>query len=105
MKVLITNDYGAGWSTWNDSRMAFDEVLIRAFECGISEKDMKHLCIERGYGDYDNSVCMLGFKHLDVVDIPSGYTFRIAEYDGLEYIEYFDDSDWYISTGEYYPVD
>ena len=44
MKVLISPGFGAGWSTWNDPRMAFDERLIRAFEYGISEEDMKELC-------------------------------------------------------------
>ena len=31
--------------------------------------------------------------------------FRIGEYDGAESIEYFEDEDWYMSTGEYYPID
>ena len=106
MKVLISRGYGAGWSTWNDPRMAFDERLIRAFECGISLEDMQELCMECGYDDgYGDRPYMGGFKDLEVVDIPSGMIFRIDEYDGAESIEFFNDEDWYMSTGEYYPID
>ena len=105
MKVLVSRGYGAGWSTWNDPRMAFDERLIRAFECGITQENMKELCVECGYTDiYGKPPYMGGFKQLEVVDIPSGELFQIMEYDGSEYIEYFEDSDWYLAEGEYYPV-
>ena len=106
MKVLISIDYGAGWSTWNDPMMAFDERLIRAFECGISEEDMAALCVECGYTDgYGHEPYMGGFYDLVVREIPSGCIFQIREYDGKEYIEYFDEDDWYIAEGEYYACD
>lgn len=101
MKVLISRGYGSGWSTWNNPMVAFDERLIRAFECGITSEDMKELCIECGYED----IYMGGFKGLEVIDIPSGERFRIKEYDGKESIEYFDEYDWYFSEGEYYLID
>ena len=105
MKVLISRGYGAGWSTWNDPRMAFDERLIRAFECGITQEDMKELCVECGYVDVNGDPpYMGGFKQLEVVDIPSGVLFQIMEYDGSEYIEYFEESDWYLAEGEYMEV-
>ena len=105
MKVLVSRGYGAGWSTWNDPRMAFDERLIRAFECGITQEDMQELCVECGYVDVNGGPpYMGGFKQLEVVDIPSGELFQIMEYDGSEYIEYFEDSDWYLAEGEYYSV-
>ena len=105
MKVLISKGFGAGWSSWNDPRMAFDERLIRAFECGITQEDMQELCVACGYTDiYGGPPYMGGFKQLEVVDIPSGVLFQIMEYDGSEYIEYFDESDWYFAEGEYYPV-
>ena len=103
MKVLISPGYGAGWSTWNDPRMAFDERIIRAFECGISEEDMKALCVECDYHDgFGGAPCMGGFSQLKVIDIPSGMMFQIAEYDGAERIRFFDDYVWYYSEGEYY---
>lgn len=105
MKVLISKDYGAGWSTWNDPMMAFDERLIRAFECGISEEDMKILCVECGYvDDYGEAPYMGGFDDLMVVEVPSGTMFRIREYDGYESVEMLDMDDWYVAEGEYYPI-
>lgn len=106
MKVLISPGFGAGWSTWEDPRMAFDKRLIEAFERGISEEDMKRLCVECGYLDvYGNPPYMGGFKQLEVRDIPSGTLFQIREYDGSEYIEYFEEEDWYCAEGGYYDCD
>lgn len=105
MKVLISPGYGAGWSTWNDPRMAFDERLIKAFECGISEEDMRDLCVECGYsiGMYcEVPPYMGGFKNLMVVEVPSGTMFRIREYDGYESVEMLDMDDWYVAEGEFY---
>ena len=106
MKILISPGYGSGWSTWNDPRMAFDERLIRAFECGISQEDMEKLCMVCGYDDGLGGVPYLGgFSGLEVVEIPSGTVFQIREYDGSEYIECFNADDWYIAEGEYYDID
>ena len=106
MKVLISPGFGAGWSTWNDPKMAFDRRLIEAFKRGISKEDMERLCVKCGYIDaYDGPPYMGGFDQLEVVDIPSGIFFQIVEYDGSEYIEYFDEDDWYLAEGEYYDCD
>lgn len=96
MKVLISPGYGAGWSTWNEAGMATDKRLIEAFINGISEADMKQLCIDLGYtGGFEGTEpYMGGFKNLRVVEIPEGTFFRVSEYDGYESIEVFDDSDW-----------
>lgn len=104
MKVLISPGYGAGWSTWNDPRMAFDERLIRAFERGITQEDMERLCVSCGYTDIDyyGPPYMGGFKNLKVVEVPSGTIFRIHEYDGSESIATVDMDDWYVAEGEYY---
>lgn len=105
MKVLISPGFGAGWSTWNDPRMAFDKVLIEAVERGISARDMELLCVKRGYTDeFGNAPYMSGFETLVVKEVPSGSIFQIKEYDGNEYIEYFEEEDWYISIGEYYDI-
>lgn len=97
MKVLISPGYGAGWSTWNYTNMAFDEALIAAFEGGISEAGMKDLCERLGYGNPYTS----GFKGLKVVTVPPQTFFRITEYDGNESIEILDiESDWIWSGDE-----
>ena len=103
MKVLISPGYGAGWSVWNDPNIAFDRRLIEAFERGISKEDMEKLCVDCGYVDtYGEPPYMGGFKNLQVVEIPNGSIFKIREYDGSEYIEYFHEDEWYTAEGEYY---
>ena len=106
MKVLISPGFGSGWSTWNRPEMAFDERLIRAFECGISKKDMQQLCVACDYLDrYGKPPYMGGFDQLKVVEVPSGVYFRIKEYDGSESIERLDLDNWYYAEGEYYACD
>lgn len=98
MKVLLSKEYGAGWSTWNDPRMAFDPDLIELVEHGCTFNEMYDACVAKGYLDiYGKGPYMGGFKNLTVVEVPAGRYFRIKEYDGNEYIEYFDMSDWVLS--------
>ncbi len=97
MKVLISPGYGAGWSTWNNPALATDSRIIDAFEKGISEEEMKELCIRLGLTDEFGDVYMGGFGDLMVVDVPAGELFQIQEYDGYESIELFDSSDWIVA--------
>lgn len=90
MKVLISPGYGAGWSTWEGKGLATDVRIIDAFEHSVSEEEMHQLCKELGYGD----VYMGGFDELKIVEVPVGELFQIREYDGSEYIEIFDSSEW-----------
>lgn len=95
MRVLISKGYGAGWSTWNDPEMAFDKELIAMVENGCSLEEMYNVCVRKGFSSGAGATpYMGGFKNLQIVEIPDGLYFRIREYDGNEYIEYFDMSDW-----------
>lgn len=93
MKVLISPGYGAGWSTWNDSGMAVDKDLIELFEQGCTEDEMADLCVKKGYTD--ESPYMGGFGDLKVAEVPQGCHFRINEYDGSEYIDIYEEGDWF----------
>ena len=97
MKVLYSPGYGAGWSTWNDSKMAIDKDLIELFERGCTEDEMVDLCIKKGYTDgvTNDPPYMGGFGDLVVTEVPKGCTFRINEYDGSEYIDIFEEGDWF----------
>lgn len=95
MKVLISPGFGAGWSTWNDSRMAIDKDLIELFERGCTEDEMASLCLKKGYGDGDFPPYMGGFLDLEVTEVPSGCHFKIEEYDGAESIEVLEEEDWF----------
>lgn len=93
MKVLISPGYGAGWSTWNDSRMAIDKDLIELFERGCTESELAGLCIKKGYTDFPPY--MGGFENLEVTEVPQGCHFRVNEYDGSEYIDIYEEGDWF----------
>lgn len=95
MKVLISPGYGAGWSTWNDSRMAIDKDLIELFERGCTEDEMASLCVKKGYGNDVFPPYMGGFFDLKVTEVPQGCLFRINEYDGSEYIDIYEEGDWF----------
>ena len=91
MKVLISPGFGAGWSTWNDKRMAVDKDLIELFEKGCTLKEMMLLCDEKGYED----VYYGGFDGLAVVEVAEGVHFKVIEYDGAESIEVLEEEDWF----------
>ena len=97
MKVLISPGYGAGWSTWNDYRMAIDKDLIELFERGCTEDEMADLCVKKGYngGIGDDPPYMGGFADLKVMEVSQGYYFKIEEYDDSEYITIFEPEEWF----------
>ena len=93
MKVAISKGYGAGWSTWGESAVAFDPVLIEALETDIDKDSFEKLCYELGY----TNVCMHGYEGLCVEEVPAGMYFQINEYDGHEWIELFDPNKWILA--------
>ena len=96
MKVLISKDYGAGWSTWNQPEMATDEDLIKAFEFGCNQEEMEELCRQKGYDDgFGGAPYMGGFHDLKVIEVPAGSYFKVREYDGFEWVEVFNKDEWF----------
>lgn len=88
--VLVSPDFGAGWSTWNSEQYAYDKRIVEKF---IKSPDLFHEvgCMltsfmeSLGYDGYYG-----GARDLCLVYIPKGIMFRIDEYDGSERIELFD---------------
>ena len=99
MKVLISTGYGTGWSTANFcDEMAFDKDLIALYEKGGTVEEMMEVCRLKGYEDgYGGAPTMLGYDKLVVEDVPDGVYFKIREYDGAEWIEIFDEAEWFYS--------
>ena len=98
MKVLISPGYGDGFSTWNTKEMAIDKDLIALFERGCTKKEMEEACCLKGYNaGYGGAPYMGGFSSLKIVEVPNGALFQIREYDGSEYIEIFNSSDWILA--------
>jgi len=86
--VLVSHGYGAGWSTWNDPKIAYDKRVVEFFdnhppklsvpELEEAEKHMEEI----GYPD----TYMGGYNKLEKEWIPVGQPFIIIEDDGAEYI-------------------
>ena len=96
MKVLVSPNYGAGFSTWGDPRMAVDKDLIKMFEEGRTLEEIEALCAQKGYIDEYES--LWGFDDLCIKEVPEGTLFTIREYDGAEWIEVFNPDLWFKAT-------
>ncbi len=82
--VLISKGFGAGWSTWNDERIAYDKRVVEYWlNEHPSEAGMKEFLDSLGY----SNTYMGGYNSLVVRYIPRGTVFCIHEYDGAESIE------------------
>lgn len=92
--VLVSEGFGAGWSTWNygdypAEELVFCPELVTAILAGASPEEVKTLAKSLFPEAYDG-----GADDLVVKWVPVGTTFRIAEYDGKESLELLDRVDW-----------
>lgn len=97
MKIIISPDFGGGFSTWDDPRMAIDPDIVALVEKGFTEEEMVNLCKQKGYID---ECCdyIGGLDYLIIKEVPEGVMFKIREYDGAESIEIFNPDEWYKAT-------
>ena len=88
--VLFSPDYGAGWYSWNTEypEILFDPAMVKL----VQEKKFDELetYVILKYPE----ITRFGMRDLEVEWIPEGRKFRIAEYDGKEWVEYEDDIEW-----------
>jgi len=93
--VLYSPGYGAGWYSWHDIKeLIYDPIVVDAVlkESGYGVDYIENYC-KMQYGDHYFG----GAEDLQVEWIPIGTKFRIAEYDGSESIEYYDETKWEIA--------
>lgn len=91
--VLISPDYGAGYSTWGYGNCMDGEVIRELLAC-VDDFDPNEVDdgTEIDVSDYMSS----SFDSLfTICFVPVGTLFRVTEYDGSESIEYFNESDFY----------
>lgn len=91
--VLISPDYGAGYSTWGYGN-PMDGEVIRGLLAYVDDFDPNEVDdnTEIDVSDYMSS----DFRSLfTICFVPTGTLFRISEYDGSESIVYFNESDFY----------
>lgn len=92
--VLISGDYGAGWSSWsnNELEMMFDPEIAQ-------------MVLDEKHGDEILAVAeakwpevyLGGIDGLHVVWLPVGTKFRVTEHDGAERIEIEENIDWIVA--------
>ena len=85
--VVLSQGYGAGWSTWNNEQfqasLAMDKRIVEAV---LARNFVAAMDIAReivGESFYEN-----GADGLHVVWVPQGSAFSITDYDGHESLEF-----------------
>lgn len=96
--VLISNDYGAGWYTWNTAfpECLFDKEMVEAVLRGCTTEQKEDLALERFGTDFYAG----GARDLVVRWLPIGTRFQVDEYDGAEHLEIEVGQVWLVATEE-----
>jgi hypothetical protein len=106
--VLITADYGLGWSTFSpghSNQLLMDARIIRFFyntylqnlrSRRVKDEEKPFLEFLQSLGIHDTLVTTIQpiSKFLTIKCIPNGAQFKIHEYDGKESIIYKEDLFW-----------
>lgn len=101
--VLVSPEYGAGWSTWNNAELAYDKRVV---EFWLSHKDDANFMMTvdcpgnnahkeaedffKSIG-YEKRPYMGGFSDIVLKFVPRGIPWRINEDDGYETLEQIED--------------
>lgn len=91
--VLISPDFGAGYSTWGHGNPMDGNVIRELLEC-VEDFNPDEVDEET---EIDVSDYMANDNLYSICFIPVGTAFRINEYDGSESIEYYSPDDYYIA--------
>jgi len=106
--ILYSPGYGAGWGTWNNLEVAYNDQLIEWLVNNIDElkdemnaagaNDRIDISERFDRDDFENFVETLypqsyygGLRDLTIYFVPTGSRILIEEYDGSESIEFLDD--------------
>lgn len=89
--VIISPDFGGGWSTWNDGipELLFDPRIVALIERGeaITQERLE----EFGYTQY---VFIPSRHDFEIVWLPVNTRFMIHEYDGSERVRILEEMQW-----------
>jgi len=87
--VLVSGDYGAGWSTWhnNSTFLAMDKELVAMKIKNTPIEEVEAYCLKiNGKAPY-----MGGWDDAEIAWVEEGFRFTIEEYDGSESLRSIDD--------------
>lgn len=92
--VLISPEYGAGWSTWNYDlpEILFDPEVVKMVEDKTDSETIQLYC-DAKYPDHYFG----GADDLEVKWLPIGTEFKVNEYDGFETLEIKDLETWIVA--------
>lgn len=103
--ILVSKDFGAGWSTWNKKELAYDKRVVEFYlEHKDDEEYMRNMRrrdrktteetekIFKSWG-YDN-VYFGGFSDIEICWLPVGTKYYISEDDGWETLKTIDSVQW-----------
>lgn len=96
--VLISPDFGAGWSTWADAEyqqaVLFDPWIVDILLSDQYNTKEKHDRIQAYCNLKYPNMYLGGLQNLTVEWVLEGIWFRVTEYDGNESIELKENNDW-----------
>ena len=92
--VLISEGFGAGWSTWNDEYpdMLFDPEIAQMIEDDKSEDQIMQVATKKYPKAY-----LGGLDGLVVKWLVEGTEFIVDEYDGAESLVIQSQTDWMVA--------
>ena len=93
--VLVSPNFGAGWSTWNRefaSFLLFDSGIVERVIRDDKDEVETYICEKTKGKAY---IYYGGLKDLEVCWIPEGTKFVIDEYDGRETLRTLDNIDYF----------
>ena len=90
--VLISPNFGAGWSTWNPLKpeLLFDPAVVAMVEDGTDFKTIEAYCEAK----YPPHGYFGGADDLVIEWVPVGTQFKVHEYDGSETLEVKEAMEW-----------
>ena len=102
--VLISDQHGAGWSTWVDP-VCWPDIM---FDPWIVDLMLSQSYTQQQINDRIRAHCAVKYLDCHPVNlysapvlkihwVPVGSVFRIVEYDGLESIEFRDQIEWLVA--------
>jgi hypothetical protein len=90
--VLVSPGYGAGWYSWHQiEELLYDPSIAEWLEAEEMDK-IEHYLTLKYPGEYFG-----GLEDLTVQWIDQGSEFRIAEYDGSEWIQLKAETKWLVA--------
>ena len=107
--VLVSPGFGAGWSTWEGEKLAYDKRVVEFWLFHKDDAEFMRTVEDYGFRGGKGSDAheeameffksigygepyMGGFPELTLEFVSPGVPWRISEYDGSEHLETFDNA-------------